>query len=130
MPEVIQIGSGKAGILTSSCATTRFLLLATFTTAFPQIRTRTTTTEGETAGHRGQGTLQMPPRLNLTMTLEAHKSAEGETEVTRRPSVTTNHRQNRTRNLVCGTQCQGAGLTHTLWPRACPCPAPLRAVPP
>lgn len=56
MPEVIQIGSGKAGILTSSCATTRFLLLATFTTAFPQIRTRTTTTEGETAGHRGQGT--------------------------------------------------------------------------
>lgn len=130
MPEVTQIGSGKAGILPSSCAATRCLLLATFTTALPQIRTRTTTAEGETAGHRGQGTLQMPPRLNLTMTLEAHKSAEGETEVTRRPSVTTNHRQNRTRNLVCGTQCQGAGLTHTLWPRACPCPAPLRAVPP
>ena len=29
MPEVTQIGSGKAGILTSSCVATRFLLLTT-----------------------------------------------------------------------------------------------------
>lgn len=98
--------------------TTRFLLLTTFTTAFPKIRTRTATTEGEMAVHRGQGTLRTPARLNLTMTLEARKAVEGETEVTRWPSVTTGHRQNLTRNLVCATQCQGTGLSHTLWPRA------------
>lgn len=98
--------------------TTWFLLLTTFTTAFPQIRTRTATTEGETAVHHGQGTLQTPARSHLTMTLGAREAAEGETEATRWPSVNTSHRQNRTRNLVCATQCQGAGLSHTLRPMA------------
>ena len=72
MPEVIQIGSGKAGILTSSCVATRFLLLTTFPRLPPK--------SGQESPLGGRLPCAMvrdsaaPPPLNLTTTLEAHKS--------------------------------------------------------